>query len=146
MLVILVALAITPGPATTTTTTSAPVHQGARHARHARTRPASHRSTRRTVTNTPQEAVQRFLEPRSAVDACAQLSRPYLKRFARLYGRPCPAAVKENPRVTHLVMSHVVVNGKNATLKATYRVPAGPGASYFRLTLIKGTWLISGAQ
>jgi hypothetical protein len=144
MLVILVALAITPGPATTTTTAAA--HQATRHGHHARTGQALQRSRRRTVTNTPQEAVQRFLEPRTAADACAQLSRPYLKRFARLYGRPCPAAVKENPRVTHLVISHLVVNGKNATLKATYRVPAGPAASYFRLTRIKSTWLISGAQ
>jgi hypothetical protein len=54
--------------------------------------------------------------------------------------------VKRNPKVADLVISNVVVSGKNARLKATYRVPAGRAATYFSLTRIKNTWRISGAQ
>jgi hypothetical protein len=157
MLVVLVALAITAGPAatagsatTTPTTTSANPHPSPPHThrarrRHATAHTAQHKSKRTAVRNTPQEAVQRFLEPRTPAEACAQLSHPFMKRVARPYGS-CLVAVKRNPKVADLVISNVVVNGKNATLKTTYRVPAGRGATYFSLTRIKDTWRISGAR
>jgi hypothetical protein len=95
--------------------------------------------------DTPEQAVRRFLDPRSPADACAQLSHPYLKRLERRYG-PCLVAVQANLRVTQLVISQVVVHGKTATLKANYRMPTGPVAERFSLIKIKSNWLISGAR
>jgi hypothetical protein len=140
MLVVLVALAVTAGQPP-----QKPRPPHAAKARHAHVRSGAHKAKLAAVTNTPQEAVQRFLEPRTPADGCAQLSRPYQKHLSRQYG-PCLVAIKGNPKVTHLVISHVVVKGKQATLKATYRVPTGPATEYFSLSQIKHTWLISGAQ
>jgi len=150
MLVVLVAIAITAGPAVPASVTHPPRQPHAARAKANRTAAPKHKAKVKSkkvkaATNTPQEAVQRFLEPRSAADACAQLSRPYQKHLARQYG-PCLVAVKANPKVTHLVISNVVVNGKNATLKATYRMPTGPAREFFSLREVKLTWLISGAH
>lgn len=140
--------AIAAGPVVTTAsaTTTAAV-QKTRPPRAPRVRPnraaKAPRST--AATNTPQEAVQHFLQPRSPADACAQLSKQYAKRLARRYG-PCLNAVTANPKVKDLVFSHVSVHGKQATLKATYRVSTRLFAAYFGLTMVKRVWLISGAH
>ena len=95
--------------------------------------------------HTPQGAVKRFIEPRSAKDACAQLAPAYRKRLEETYG-PCVPGIKKNPRATNLVISHVVVHGKHATLEADYRVPGSTVYESYSLVKHHHIWLSTGAR
>jgi hypothetical protein len=95
--------------------------------------------------HTPQDAVRRFVQHQSAADACAQLSPAYLKSIERRYG-PCVVGIAHNPKVTHLILSHVAIHGSKATLQADYRVPSGPIRETYTLVRIKGSWRITGSR
>jgi len=93
----------------------------------------------------PQDAVKRFLQPRNARDACAQLAPAYRKQIEAQYG-PCVAGVAKNPKATHLVISDVVVHGNEAALQADYSVPSGPITEHFTLVQRHHIWLITSAR
>jgi hypothetical protein len=98
-----------------------------------------------TGAHTPQGAVKRFIEPRSAKDACAQLAPAYRKKIESEFGR-CITGMKYHPKVTHLVFSHVVIHGRHAKLRADYDIPSGGVEEHYTLVRQHGVWLINGAD
>jgi len=94
---------------------------------------------------TPQDAVHRFIQPRSPKDACAQLSPAYRKATEARYG-PCLAGMSIQPKATRLVISQVHVTGTHATLVAAYSANARRFRERYTLARVKGVWLITGAK
>jgi hypothetical protein len=91
-------------------------------------------------TETPQNAVARFLQSQDPKVACSQWVglRP-VNRWA------CVHSAVRGPRATNLVFSHVVIQGNKATLGAAYDYPSNPVTERFSLVHRHGVWLISGA-
>jgi hypothetical protein len=90
-------------------------------------------------TETPQSAVARFLQSRNPSDACNEwASLSSSQRWA------CVHSVVRGPWATHLVISHVVIHGKNATLRADFDYPSNAVGEHFSLVQHHGVWLITG--
>ncbi len=94
---------------------------------------------------TPQAAVQRFVHPVSAADACAQLSPAYRKQIESVYG-PCAAGVARNPKTSHVAFSHVVIHGTKATLQVSYTANAARIRETYSLTRSNGVWRITSSR
>lgn len=93
----------------------------------------------------PQAAVQRFVHPVSARDACAQLAPAYRQQIEKAYG-PCVAGVARNPKTRHLVFSHVTIAGSQASLQVAYL--ANGASVHERYTLVRahGIWQITASR
>lgn len=94
---------------------------------------------------TPQAAVQRFVHPASAKDACAQLAPTYRRQIEAAYG-PCVAGMARNPKTSHLVFSRVTVTGTHAKLQIAYQANGRTLRESYTLVRSKGAWLITASR
>jgi Flp pilus assembly protein CpaB len=88
------------------------------------------------AANTPQDTVQRFLQPRNIRDACAQFAPD-----SRL--NSCIVSEVRTPPATHLVFSHVAIKGNHAAVQADFMVRSHSYHAQFRLVKLHGVWLIT---
>jgi hypothetical protein len=97
-----------------------------------------------SAASTPQNTVERLLEPRSPADACAQDAYTSVARTVGI-GHCVARMAGDSTTAKDLVISHVVIRGKYATLQANYDYgPASPVETHYQLARRHGVWLITG--
>ena len=98
-----------------------------------------------TGATTPHAAVQRFIANHSPADACAQLAPSYKASLAKQYG-PCLVGMRSQPKATHIRTFAEKITGAKATVDAAYTVGPSHLKELYRLTRVKGVWLITGSK